>query len=170
MDDENGLTNRRDFLKMAAAGAVGSMALSGCSSSQAEAVSTRTVTIIGVLDIAQALADNSLVDNLYWFDSNARKGSLYQGTDHLRTVISPGDLVLWVVSGLQVETLADIARITGPAASIANAASSPIAPGVNFWSGKIGLDASGVYEYDIALQVEGRLMTASKPLVLDVRY
>ena len=161
------LAARREFLKMTALTAIGTQLLPGCSVSNAEAgaavpaAAPRSVSIIGAIDIAQALADNSLDNNLYWFDNNSAAGSLYQGTGHLLTSLGKGDSVQWFISGLQVETVADIASISGPGATIANALATTLAPGFSFWSGKISDLASGSYPYSIVLKVENRLMTAS---------
>ena len=170
MDEENKNSARRDFLKLAAVGALGSLFLPGCSNSDAAPIaSPRTVSIIGIIDIAQALADNSLENNLYWLDNNSSFGSQFQGTDHLKTAIRRGDTVQWFVSGLQVETVVDIANISGPAAEIANPVSTQIMPGMSFWIGKISPSASGLLQYSVALQVENRLMTMSSLLALDVQ-
>jgi hypothetical protein len=168
MDEEEAIAARRDFLRLAAVGAIASLALPGCSDSSAEDSSPRIITIFGIIDIAQALADNSLNNNIYWLDNNKAAGSQFHGTDHLRTAINKGNLVQWFVYGLQVETSADIASISGPAVAIANPALTPIAPGFTFWRGQIAPSANGDYQYAISLNVEGRLMTATSPLTLDV--
>lgn len=170
MDDEATSVERREFLKVAALSALGSLALPGCTNSSAAETpaAPRTVTILGMLDVAQALADNSLENNLYWLDNNKAAGSLYQGTGHLRTAIRKGDVVQWVVSGLEVETVADIVGITGAAAAVANPVATPIAPGFSLWLGQIAATGSGIYSYDVALKVESRTMTASAQLALDV--
>jgi hypothetical protein len=169
MDADKWMSERRDFLKMAAAGAAGALLLPGCSESNSEpAAVPRTTSIIGLVDVAQALADNSLDNNLFWVDNNTSLGSLYQGTSHLRTAIRKGELVQWVVSSLQVETEVNIARIGGAAAQIANPVPTPVALGITFWIGRIAANAGGIYQYDMALKVESRVLTLSTPLTLDV--
>lgn len=170
MDDEKKIAARRDFLKMAAAGALGSLLLPGCSNSDAAPIpSPRSVSVIGIIDIAQALADNSLENNIYWLDNNSSVGSQFQGTNHLKTALKRGDFIQWVVSGLQVETVVDIANLSGPAAEMATPVLTQIMPGVSFWTGKIPPTASGLFQYTVALQVENRLMTMSSLLALDVQ-
>jgi hypothetical protein len=169
MDEESEIAARRHFLKVAAAGALTTLPLTGCSDSNAEAQpSTKVITIIGIVDVAQALADNSLTNNIYWFDNNTVEGSLYQGTDHLSTAIKNGNRVQWVLSGLQVETTADIESIYGSVVNIANPVSLPIAPGISFWSGQIVAGASGLYQYGVTLKVESRSMVLSSVLALNV--
>lgn len=167
MDAEDKNISRRNFLKIAAMGAISSQLLPGCSSSNAAFFTTKTITIIGFVDVAQVLADSSLDNNLYWLDNNSGAGSLYQGTNHLKTAVKNGDTVQWIVSGLQVETRADIVKLAGPLEGIANIASVPIAPGINFWIGQISTNATGLFQYDVTLKVESRLMISSW-LSLDV--
>lgn len=165
MDDE-----RRQFLKVTAAASVGALLLPACSDSSAEPLpSARAAFIVGVADVAQSLADNALENNLYWFDNSSLLGSKNQGTDHLITVLRRGDRLMWLTSGLQVETDISIAGITGPAAAIANPVAGQFALGISMWTGKIADQAaSGLYAYNIALQVETRVMTMTKPLFLQV--
>lgn len=164
-EDKN--ITRRNFLKIAAMGAISSQFLPGCSNSNAASVPAKTITILGFVDVAQALADSSLDNNLYWLDNNSGAGSLYQGTDHLKTAVKNGDSVQWIISGLEVETRADIVKLAGKVEEIANIVSVPIAPGVNFWIGQIITTATGLFQYNVTLKVESRLMISSK-LSLDV--
>lgn len=169
VDAEKRMSERREFLKMAAAGAAGALLLQGCSESNSEsAAAPRTTSIIGLVDVAQALADNSLDNNLYWTDNNTSLGSLHQGSSHLQTAIRRGELVQWVVSSLQVETEVNIARISGAAAQIANPVPTTIALGIVFWIGRVAANAGGIYQYDVALKVESRVLTLSAPLTLEV--
>lgn len=164
------LETRREFLKIATLSAAGSIALPGCSSGSAETLPpTKTITIIGAIDIAQALADNSLKNNLYWVDNNASQGSKNLGTGSLATSITRNSRVLWVVSGLEVESSAEIASITGPAGIMANPVPTLILPGVSFWIGQIPFSAIGTYDYYVTLNVENRLMTIPTPLKLNVQ-
>lgn len=165
MDDE-----RREFLKVTAVASVGALLLPACSDSSAEPLpSARTAFIVGTADVAQSLADNALENNVYWFDNNSLLGSKNQGSDHLITVVRRGDTVMWLTSGLQVETDISIAGITGPAAAITNPLAGQFALGVSMWTGKIADQAaSGLYAYTVTLQVETRVMTMSKPLFLQV--
>lgn len=168
MDHEKIFAVRRALLKLAAVSALGSLSLPGCSSSSADAAPTKTITILGIVDVAQALADNSLDNNIYWMDNNASAGSQYLGTGHLKTAISRGSAVQWIVSGLQVETVADIAEISGSAVAIANPVLTTLALGFSFWTGQIANSASGLHTYAIKLKVENRLMNMSSPLSLEI--
>lgn len=118
---------------------------------------TRNVTIIGAVDVAQALADNSLENNLYWFDNNQAVGSQNQGTGDLTTAIRRGDSIHWIVSGLEVETSADIASFSGSVLQIARPVKLPVGPGMTFWEGKVS-DAAETksYDYRVTLNLEGR--------------
>lgn len=170
MGNEEDLEARREFLKLAALSAAGSIVLPGCSDGSAETLPpTKAITIIGVIDVAQTLADNALKNNLFWVDNNASQGSTNLGTDRLTTSITRNSSVLWVVSGLEVETSAEIASITGPGGIMANPVSTLIAPGVYFWIGKIPFYAIGTYEYYVTLNVENRMMTIPSPLRIEVK-
>jgi hypothetical protein len=167
MDEKNETAGRREFVKTAALGAIGSLMLPGCLPAR-ESATPRVITVFGIVDIAQALADDTLTGNLYFLDNNKDLGSQFLGTDHLRTALRPGDLIQWLVYGLQVETVADIVSIAGPAAVIANPTSIAVAPGIAIWVGKIAPTANGIYQYSVVLSVEHRTMGLSSPLSLEV--
>jgi hypothetical protein len=162
------LFERRDFLKAAAAGTAGAMLAPACTASRSEAAGPRTVTVLGLIDIAQALADASLDNNVYWFDNNAAIGSTHLGTDHLETTLHNGDLIQWLISGLEVETAADIAGIIGPATAIAHPVELELMPGMVFWAGQIVGQPKGLFPYSITLKVENKLMTMNSTLALNV--
>lgn len=170
MGNEEDIASRRHFLKAAATlGSLATIGPLGCSSGAAETLPpTKTISVIGAVDIAQALADNALANNLVWLDNNASRGSKNLGTDSLITSISRNSYIIWAVSGIEVETVAEIASITGPGASMAAAAAMPTGLGINIWVGQIPSSAAGIYEYSITLNVENRLMTIPVPLRLDV--
>jgi len=172
MSDEKALESRRDFLKLAALGTVGSLSLPEFSNANAATSSAtpKTVSVIGVVNVSQALADNSLINNVYWMDNNGSGGSQYIGTDHLNSAIAQGAAITWIVSGLEVESVVNIADITGPAANVSGATFNSLYNGaLNYWVGQINAPASGSYSYNIVLKVENRLMIAPSPLALKVQ-
>lgn len=169
--DETNLDRRR--LLVATAGVLGTLTLPGCIlTDDAQASPTAVATpkmIMGGIDVAQALADGSLVNNQYWFDTNAAGGSTGLGTGALKTVVHPGDSVIWVVSGLEVETLVDIISVSGAPAL---ALDSPGADrtggyGNTTWSATIAADTpSGVYAYQVTLNLENKPMTTTLHLTV----
>ncbi len=172
MDEEKEIAGRRDFLKMATLGTLGSLILPACSNSSAAADpgAKKTITVLGIVDIGQSLADNSLTNNMYWFDNNSGSGSRFQGTDHLCTAINRGNFIQWFVYGLQVETFAEIGSITGSVVTIANPVLTPVMPGIAFWYGQIAsYAAGGIYQYALTLNVEDRLMAMPSLLTLEVQ-
>jgi len=137
--DEELVETRREFLALAAFGAVGAFVLPGFvnASAASSGATPSVITVIGIVDITQALADGSLKNNIYWFDNNASNGSQYLGTDSLCSAVTQNMPITWIVSGLEVETTVDIAGITGPGATVTNATATTAYNGaLNYWAGQ----------------------------------
>lgn len=169
--DETNLERRR--LLVATAGVLGTLTLPGCIlTDDAQASPTAAVTqrtIMGGVDVAQALADESLVNNQYWFDTNAAGGSTGMGTGTLKTVLNRGDSVIWVVSGFEVETFVDMTGISIPAQIlVANSLQgTSYGYGYTVWSAQIAADAaSGEYTYQVTLNLENKPMTTTLSLMV----
>ncbi len=163
---------RRQFL-VVTAGVLGTLTLPGCiltDDAQASPTAVATPkTIMGGIDVAQALADRSLVNNQYWFDTNAAGGSTGLGTGALKTVVHQGDSVAWVVSGLEVETLVDVTAVSVPAQILeANSLhGTTYGYGYTVWSAQIAANAaSGDYSYQVTLNLENKPMTTTLHLTV----
>lgn len=68
----------------------------------------KTITIISVVDVIGALADESLNYNIYLFDNNKTGGSQGLGTDCLKTKVSVGDRLLWTIMPMEPESYSAI--------------------------------------------------------------
>ena len=116
------------------------------------------INVIIAVDIQAALAAGELRGSTYLIDSNKSNGSINEGTEMLQTSVQAGDVLLWFASGLEVETKNRIVNISFPA----GAAVDPIQAGVppnEYWTGTVKEGFNGIYQYNVDLKVEGRLMS-----------
>lgn len=163
------METRRGFLQKAGIGAAGALLFPGIRPAIAQTVAVRDVSIVGVVNASQALADDALTGNIFWFDNNAAGGSRFLGTDHLVTAIAPGAGVTWIVDALEVETFAEIKNMTGAGARLTGAAERSDYDGaVTYWEGRVAADAKGEYTYDLSLTIHGRAMAIPAALTLVV--
>lgn len=72
----------------------------------------KTITILSLVDVVGALADDSITNNLYLFDNNKVNGSADQGTGILKTKVNSGDRLIWTLMSLEPESYAAISNIT----------------------------------------------------------
>lgn len=118
----------------------------------------RTIYISSALDVMEALIKNGVDDSIYMFDNNKTGGSTGLGTNELHTVVNPGDVIVWMISGLEVETFTDIHQITGPAVSGLGIHQAE-QYGTKYWTCTIDKGARGRYEYTMEIQVESKFFT-----------
>ncbi len=71
----------------------------------------KTITIVSVVDVIGALANESLNYNIYLFDNNKTGGSQGLGTDCLKTKVSKGDSLLWTIMPMEPESYSAIKAI-----------------------------------------------------------
>lgn len=71
----------------------------------------RQITIMAMVDVASALADRSLAENLYFVDNQRAGGSTHEGTEVLRTRVRKGDELVWMTHSLQVETFVEMSSL-----------------------------------------------------------
>lgn len=74
-------------------------------------MATKTITIAAVIDAVGALATDSLSGQVYFMDTNKSNGSSGQGTESLKTVVEPGDRLVWTVTSLECEAYGAIDEI-----------------------------------------------------------
>lgn len=169
MGDGKLLRSRRDFVALSAAFMAGAF-MPRVASATASGPGPRAISVVGLIDVTQALADGSLKNNAYWFDNNARGGSSGLGTENLVSVVERGAAIQWHVWSLEVETISEITGISGPGATVSSPSKVSIENGAFiFWQGKIDVAAVGRRGYDIAVNVGGVEMTIPSALSLDVR-
>ncbi len=154
---EHNLITRADFMKTISAGVLATSFLGAVGARAADSPGPRTIQITLVLDSVSALARNTLTDNLYLFDSNRANGSTGLGTAGLSTAVREGDILIWFLAGLEVETYQVIKSITGDAATLVNPVEK-VLYGTPYWEGTVG-PGSGSHAYSLELKVESRLMS-----------
>lgn len=124
---------------------------------------SRPISITAVVDCVGCLADGSLRDNLYLYDTNRPAGSTGLGTEELRTRVRPGDRLVWTVLPLECEAYVAIAAILIDAAVCRP--ERRVYPGtdVAYWIGTVTGNGSGagVVPYRIAFTVG----TRTEPMV-----
>lgn len=159
------METRRDFLRLSALAALAALGTPG----SVHAATGRNASIVGIVDVARALAEDSLVGSLTLFDNNARFGSRGLGTSRLASVVEAGSPVLWISNALEVETFADILDISGPAARLTGARCvSEYDGALTYWTGNVPADARGEHAYDLVININGRPMTLAGALTLSV--
>lgn len=159
--------SRRQFLKTATIGAMGALILQQKAHAFSLGDSPRVITILGIIDITQSLADREVSKNIYWIDNNRLLGSQNEGTDTLVTSVKNGDIINWIITGLEVETMVSIYDIKGSAVPITSAALDPTSP-FGSWKGVVNADHSGSYLYNITLLVENMVLPMTTALTLVV--
>ncbi|SFW85816.1 hypothetical protein [Chitinophaga sancti] len=73
---------------------------------------SRTITIMSLIDVIGALAEDSMKANVYLFDNNKSKGSVNEGTGRLKTKVKAGDTLFWTLMSLEPESFAEISNIS----------------------------------------------------------
>ena len=159
--------SRRQFLKTAALGTLGAFVLQQKVHASSLGSFPRIVTILGAVDVAQSLADGSITDNIYWTDNNRMFGSQNEGTNQLITRVNNGDIIYWIVIGLEVETMVSIHSIEGSITPIASPAPDPISP-IGAWVGKVQTGLKFTFPYTVNLMVEDIVMPMTTSLALDL--
>jgi hypothetical protein len=162
--------SRRSFIKTAAFGAFAALILKqqAIAREQVNSLGTnRMITLLGIVDVAQALADGDLSRNIYWTDNNRLRGSLHEGSNHLVTRANQGDILNWIVSPLQVENYASIHSIQGTIQSVATPALDPTSP-FGSWRAVVSTANRGPYPYNVTLNVHGVFMSMTTDLSLEV--
>ncbi len=128
----------------------------------------RVIYIICALDVMEALVNDTVDDSLYMFDNNKAGGSTGIGSNELKTVVCPGDTIVWMASGLEVETLVDVHIVSGPAAETLGVHQAE-SYGTKYWTCTVGEGISGTYCYSLDIQVESRLMRLSTGPTITVK-
>ena len=125
----------------------------------------RKTTIMTIVDVVGALADDSLNENLYLIDDNKSNGSLDEGTESLKTAVSVGDVVIWTVFSLEPESFVQLTKIEiDPQYCVPTLKYYPESD-VSYWEGTILKELEEV-PYNIAVIVgnsETELVTSDGP-------
>jgi hypothetical protein len=72
----------------------------------------KTISILSLIDVLGALAQDSMKANVYLFDNNKSMGSVNEGTGRLKTKVNAGDRLIWTLMSLEPEAFAEISNIS----------------------------------------------------------
>jgi len=158
---------RRQFIKTAAISALGALILQQKALAYEAGASARMVSVFGIVDVAQSLADRDITPNVYWFDNNRRLGSTHMGTNALVSKVKPGDVINWVVAGLEVETDLRISDIRGSIVPVVKPMLDPASP-FSAWKGEVPVGVRGAYAYTVDILLEDIVFPMTTLLSLDV--
>ena len=128
-----------------------------------------TIYILASVDIAGALAKGSLNKRIYLVDNNKRNGSEDEGTELLETNVQDGDLIVWVLGPMQVETLVTIKKISIETFAGEDKIEQPFTEpnpftGEDEWRWKVaGVKSGQKFKYSIDFMIESREMSLPYP-------
>jgi len=100
-------------------------------------MATQTITIISTIDVVSALSDGSLDNNIYLLDNNKAKGSTGEGTGALRSMVQPGDVLVWTVMPIEPEIYVSITDVQIDPAYCEARQGVYGSTGVHYWTGRI---------------------------------
>jgi hypothetical protein len=120
---------------------------------QGRRIKMNVIIIASVVDVVEALANDSVAASLYLVDNNKANGSRDEGTSTLKTSVRKGDQLYWMAYSLECETYLSITRI-----EIDKQYCDPEElyypdTDISFWTGKIKKDIEGAVPYIIAFHV-----------------
>jgi len=159
--------SRRDFLKKSSAGALGLLLTQIRMHANPRGISVNLANVLGLIDVAQGLADGNIGANSYWLDNRKKAGSTGQGTLDLSTRLYPGDTIYWIVFSLQVETVTEIHNIRGEGANLIQP-QKVVSGDFNWWEGTVPQEASGIYPYSLDIMVEKQVLSLESNLSLNL--
>jgi hypothetical protein len=133
-----------------------------------------TIAIVSVVDVAAALAADTLTGSIYLMDNNKANGSTDEGSEILKTKVRKGDQLVWVCVPLECE-----AHVSITAVDIDEKyreycdPTQATYPGTNvvYWLGEIRKDLEVTIPYNLKFQLGSRkgdmAMTAFPSLIGD---
>jgi hypothetical protein len=71
----------------------------------------QTIAIVSVVDVAGALASDTLTGSIYLMDNNKANGSTDEGSEVLKTKVRKGDQLVWVCVPLECEAYISITAV-----------------------------------------------------------
>ncbi|MDO9105751.1 MAG: hypothetical protein Q7U57_12430 [Methylovulum sp.] len=125
----------------------------------------KTITIVSLIDVVGALANDTLNGNIYLMDNNKSNGSSDQGTEVLKTLVKEGDQLVWTVMSLEPEAYASIKEIIIDSDYCVPEQKTYEGSDVTYWVGKVKKNPKST-PYNLKIQVgtqEQALMTTSSP-------
>jgi hypothetical protein len=133
-----------------------------------------TIAIVSVVDVAAALAADTLTGSIYLMDNNKANGSTDEGSEVLKTKVRKGDQLVWVCVPLECEAHVSITAvdIDEKYREYCNPTQGTY-PGTNvvYWLGEIRKDLEVAIPYNLKFQLGSRksdmAMTAFPSLIGD---
>jgi hypothetical protein len=115
-----------------------------------------TIAIVSVVDVAAALAADTLTGSVYLMDNNKANGSTDEGSEVLKTKVRKGDQLVWVCVPLECEAHVNITGV-----EIDNKyreycdPTQAVYPGTNvvYWHGEIKKDLDVTIPYHLKFQL-----------------
>lgn len=113
-----------------------------------------TVDILIVVDVEQALIDNSLVNNLYMVDTNRFMGSYQEGSMELYTKCRNNTILKWRVESIAVGNDVEISKFIHSSGSDL---CHPQSEAENsYWQGTVNGQVGNTETYHMQLTFNGR--------------
>src|SRR6185295_6396731 len=119
-----------------------------------------------VVDVIEALANDSLSGTIYLMDNNKANGSSNEGTETLKTSVKAGDQLFWVTHPLECEVFAAISKVEIDTEYCEPEERSYPGTEVTFWTGKVKKNVTGAVPYILKFRVGSRdeeLSTSDTP-------
>ncbi|ALI03278.1 hypothetical protein C1Y08_24785 [Pseudomonas sp. FW306-02-F02-AA] len=121
----------------------------------------KSVNVLIVVDVENALASGDLQGNVYLIDSNKHCGSSSEGQAELYTACVEGQYINWAVAPLSPSNDVQIVGFTGQMVNdrICLPKSVPD-PSGNYWKGQVEAQGyKGNVQYSVVLSMDGKQMT-----------
>jgi len=118
----------------------------------------KTISILSVVDVVGALADDNLSGNVHLMDNNKANGSHDQGTESLKTVVKKGDNLVWTTLPLECEAYASIEGVLIDKDYCDPQQATYKDTAITYWSGTVKRNLNGAaIPYRLKFQVGNRL-------------
>jgi hypothetical protein len=114
------------------------------------------IVIAVVVDVIEALANDSLLGSIYLLDNNKANGSSNEGTESLKTKVNEGDQLFWVTHPLECEVFASISGIEIDREYCDPEERSYPGTEVTFWAGKVKKSFTGAVPYVLRFRLGSR--------------
>jgi hypothetical protein len=128
----------------------------------------KTINVLIVVDVENALATDNLSNNVYLVDSNKHFGSGSEGQTELRTACKDGQMIHWAVTPVSPSNDVEIFQFTGEMINKKMCQPKKISEDDgSYWQGRVESQGTpGNLQYSVVLDMEGKKMTFDPYLVV----
>jgi hypothetical protein len=126
-------------------------------------------TILTLVDVVGALANDTLSNNVYMLDNNASKGSTGEGSERLKTQVKRGDQLIWLIQAIEPESFVTIADIIIDKAYCEPVEQAYEGTDITFWSATVKKVPETNLPYQIKMKMGNRdheLVTPQTPFLI----